>query len=151
MTVGSDHGPVDPALKRRGDSNVFAGQPGMPANETMAPLMLDLVARGELTLGRLAEVMSEAPARLYGLYPRKGAIQVGSDGDFTLVDLNATWTIRGAELVGRAGWTPYEDETVTGRVAATIIRGRIAARDGRSVAEPGQAAFIPRIGASNAL
>lgn len=144
MTVGSDHGPVDPALKQRGHNNILEGQPGMPANETMVPLMLNLVASGELSLQRLAEVTAEAPARLYGLYPRKGAIRIGSDGDFTIVDLGRKWTLGADTLIGKAGWTPFEGVEVTGKVAATVIRGRVAARDGRPVGPLGEAAFIPR-------
>lgn len=144
MTVGSDHGPVDPALKQRGHNNIFEGQPGMPANETMVPLMLNLVAAGELSLQRLAEVTAEAPAKLYGLYPRKGAIRVGSDGDFTIVDLGRKWTLSADALIGKSGWTPFEGVNVTGKVAMTVIRGRVMARDGRLVSPFGGAEFIPR-------
>lgn len=144
MTVGSDHGPVDPALKHRGHNNIFDGQPGMPANETMVPLMLNLVASGELSLERLAAVTAEAPAKLYGLYPRKGAIRIGSDGDFTIVDLGRTWKLGADTLIGKAGWTPFEGTEVTGKVAATVIRGRVMARDGKPVGPLGEAEFIPR-------
>lgn len=143
LTVGSDHGPVDPELKRRGHNDVFAGQCGMPGNETMVPLLLNLVAEGRMSLERLAEVSSEAPAKLYGLYPRKGAIEIGSDADFTIVDPAEAWTIAQESLIGRAGWTPFEGLAVQGRVRMTVIRGRIVARDGRVVGEPG-ADFIRR-------
>jgi allantoinase len=145
LTVGSDHGPVDPELKRRGSNDIFAAQPGLPGNETMVPLLLNLAAEGRLELERIAMLTAEAPARLYGLYPRKGAIEIGSDADFTIVDPDAGWTIRGEDLVGAAGWTPYEGLDVTGRVAFTVIRGRVVARDGAVVAEPG-AVFVPRGG-----
>ena len=147
LTVGSDHGPVDPALKERGSNNILNGQPGMPGNETMVPLMLNLVAEGRLTLERLAELSAEAPARLYGLYPRKGTIAIGSDADFTIVDPNHAWTISQAELIGKTGWTPYEGLPVRGRVAKTIIRGRVVAENGRVSSEPGRAEFIARAGA----
>jgi allantoinase len=150
LTVGSDHGPVDPALKERGSNNILNGQPGMPGNETMVPLMLNLVAEGRLTLERLAELSAAAPARLYGLYPRKGAIVVGSDADFTIVDPDHAWTISQAGLIGKSGWTPYEGLAVRGRVAKTIIRGRVAAENGRIVSETGHAAFIPRAGSAAA-
>ena len=120
----------------------------MPANETMVPLLLDLVSKGTMSLERMAEVSSEAPARLYGLYPRKGAIRIGADADFTIVDMGRTWEIRAEALIGRAGWTPFEGTEVTGAVAMTVIRGRLVARDGRPVGEPGSAAFIPRLGAA---
>ena len=151
FTVGSDHGPVDPALKKRGENNIFAGQPGMPANETMVPLLLNLIASGELSLQRFAAVTSEAPAKLYGIYPRKGAIRIGCDGDFTIADLSTRWTLSRETLIGKAGWTPYEGMEVTGRVAATVIRGWVAARDGRAVGPIGRAAFIARHGATSLL
>ena len=144
LTVGSDHGPVDPALKRRGSNNVLDGQPGLPGNETMVPLLLNLAATGTVSMNRIAELTSEAPARLYGLYPRKGAISVGCDADFTIVDPGYKWTISAENLIGKSGWTPYENMCVSGRVEFTIIRGRVAAKVGRPVQEPGGAAFVPR-------
>jgi allantoinase len=143
-TIGSDHGPVDPDLKRRGDNDIFAGQFGLPGNETMVPLLLNLVAEGVFPLERLAAVASEAPARLYGLYPRKGAIRIGSDADFTIVDAAARWSLAAADLIGKSGWIPYEGMAVQGRVALTVVRGRVVARDGRLAGPPGTARFIPR-------
>jgi allantoinase len=151
LTVGSDHGPVDPLLKKRGDNNIFAGQPGMPANETMVPLMLNLASSGKLSLERLVMALCEAPARLYGLYPRKGTMRIGSDGDLTVVDLSRRWRLGKDSLIGKSGWTPYEGLEVTGRVAATIIRGRLAARDGRPTGPLGKAAFISRNGAADTV
>ncbi len=147
-TIGSDHGPVDPMLKRRGENNVFQGQPGLPGNETMVPLLFNLTNDGRMTVQRLAELTSEAPARLYGLYPRKGAIAVGSDADFTIADMSAEWTIAAEALVGKAGWTPYEGTKVQGRVVMTVIRGRVCARDGKATEEPGCGTFVPRSGAA---
>jgi dihydroorotase-like cyclic amidohydrolase len=144
LTVGSDHGPVDPAMKRRGSNNILDGQPGLPGNETMVPLLLNLAAEGGCSLERLAALSSEAPARLYGLYPRKGAIAVGSDADFTIVDPDESWTIAADTLIGKAGWTPYEGYAVRGRVRMTVVRGRLVAEDGRVVGEPGGAEFIRR-------
>ena len=144
LTVGSDHGPVDPALKRRGSNNILDGQPGLPGNETMVPLLLDLAATGTVTLERVAEAASEAPAILYGLYPRKGVIAVGSDADFTIVDPDCDWTIRAGELIGKSGWTPYEGMQIRGKVEFTVIRGRVAAENGQVTLEPGNSEFISR-------
>ncbi len=144
LTIGSDHGPVDPALKRRGSNNVLDGQPGLPGNETMVPLLLNLAAAGRISLNKFAELTAEAPSILYGLFPRKGAIAVGSDADFTIVDPAYEWTIRAKNLVGKSGWSPYENLSVRGRVELTVIRGRVVAENGRPVREPGTAAFIRR-------
>ena len=151
LTLGSDHGPVDPALKRRGSNNILDGQPGLPGNETMVPLLLNLASAGTVSLNRIAEAASAAPAILYGLYPRKGAIAVGSDADFTIVDPDYSWTIRADDLIGKSGWTPYEGMQIKGRVEFTIIRGRAAAENGRPSLEPGRAAFIARNSADNPL
>jgi allantoinase len=145
FTVGSDHGPVDPALKRRGSNDVFAGQFGLPGNETMAPLMLNLAAEGHFSLERLTDVISRSPASLYDLYPRKGAIRIGSDADFTIVDPAADWTIKAADLIGKSGWTPYEGYPVRGRVEKTVVRGRVVAEKGRIAGRTGLAKFIPRM------
>ncbi len=151
LTVGSDHGPVDPALKRRGSNNILDGQPGLPGNETMVPLLLNLAATGTVSLNRIAEVASEAPAVLYGLYPRKGVIAVGSDADFTIVDPDFCWTVRADDLVGKSGWTPYEGIRIKGKVEFTVIRGNVAAENGRPALEPGRAEFIARNSAENPI
>lgn len=141
LTIGSDHCPVDPANKRL---PLLDAQPGLPGNETLVPLMLNLVAECALTLERMVELTSLAPARRYGLLPRKGTLSIASDADFTLVDIDRRWTIDGAKLAGRAGWTPFEGLPIRGAVAMTIIRGRVAAMNGRSVGSPGEAQFIAR-------
>jgi hypothetical protein len=147
LTIGSDHGPVDPDLKRRGSNDVFAGQPGLPGNETMVSLLLNLVAEGRLSLERLAEVASEAPAKLYGLYPRKGAIEIGSDADFTIVNVGDSWTITKDALIGKSGWTPFEGVQVQGRVRMTVIKGRVVACDGKLPANREPASFRARTNA----
>lgn len=140
-TIGTDHCAV--SLERKRPPAIDA-QPGLPGLETMVPLLLDLVARGALTLEHLVEVTSYNTARLYGLYPRKGSVGIGADADFTIVDPDAVWTLAADRLVGSAGWTPFEGITVQGRVEMTIIRGRLVARDGHAVDAAGPAAFIPR-------
>tara|TARA_B100001093_G_scaffold68059_1_gene58185 strand:+ start:882 stop:2243 length:1362 start_codon:yes stop_codon:yes gene_type:complete len=143
-TIGSDHGPVDPKFKQSGHNNIFNAQPGMPMNETMVPLMLNLVMAGEFSIERLAEVSAEWPAKLYGLYPKKGTIQIGSDADFTVVDLESRWSVKAENLIGKSGWTPFENMELAGRVVMTIIRGRVAAHNGKPVGELGKASFIAR-------
>lgn len=141
LTIGTDHCAVRLDRKR---PPVIDAQPGLPGLETMVPLLLNLVARGELTLERMVEVTSHNTAHLYGLYPRKGSVEIGADADLTIIDLNASWTISADRMVGSAGWTPYEGLTVQGRVEMTVIRGRLVACGGRAVEAAGPAVFIPR-------
>jgi len=143
MMIGSDHGPVEPALKRRGLEDMWDAQGGIPSAETMMPLMLRSVTEGRLTLPELVSRTSTYAARWYGLYPRKGHIAVGSDADFTVVDLHREWEVRAANLDSPCRWTPYEGWTIRGQVRYTIIRGRTVASDGKltTAAAPGYGRF----------
>jgi allantoinase len=143
-TMGSDHGTVDPALKKAGEEDIWKGQFGVPDGETLVPLMLNAVSEGRITLERLVSVLAENPARIYGLYPQKGIIQVGSDADFTIVDLNQTYTLQAKEMYTACGWIPYEGRKITGRVAYTILRGKVIAEKGKVLGEPGFGKFVSR-------
>ena len=140
--VGSDHGAV--LGERKDVADPFAGQPGVPGNETLVPLMLDLVAAGSLSLERLTALMAVNPARMFGLQHRKGAIDVGLDGDFTIVDLAGTTVPRASTMVGVAGWTPYEGLQLRGRLEMTVSRGTVVAKGGRLLMEPGLGRFVAR-------
>ncbi len=144
LTMGSDHGPVDASLKKLGEKNIWAGQFGIPGAETMVPLMLNAAAQGRITLERITEFLAEAPARLYGLYPQKGAIQVGSDADFTIVDMSQTYPLEARHMHTSCGWIPYEGWSVTGKITHTIIRGKVAMQNGKIIGKPGFGRFVKR-------
>jgi dihydroorotase-like cyclic amidohydrolase len=136
--VASDHSPHPPGLKEAGWKNVFyneQGQPipfGAPSAETIVPLMYaEGVVRRRLPPWWLARVMAENPARVFGLYPRKGVIAVGSDADFTVIDPRGQTEFRAARMHSRTGYTPYEGRTVQGAVAMTLIRGQVVMQDGK--------------------
>jgi dihydroorotase (multifunctional complex type) len=133
--LSTDHAPSTLAQKAEGD--IWGCPFGLPGVETTLPLLLDAVARGELTLERLAEAYSAAPARALGVGDRKGALAPGMDADVVLVDPGARREIRDEDIVSKAGWSPYSGRTVTGRVVMTFVRGTLAAQDGEPVAEPG--------------
>ncbi len=143
--VGSDHGPVEKELKVMGENNIWKGQYGIPGAETVVSLMLNAVVDERITLERLVSVLSEMPARLYGLYPRKGCINVGSDADFTIVDLSKTHTLNASEMNTSCGWIPYEGWNLNGKVEYSIIRGQIVLRQGELLVNPGFGKFIGRI------
>lgn len=136
-TIGSDHAP-----KEKTD-NFFASQYGAPHIETMLPVCYDLaVNHGKLPLPRLIAAMSETPARTFGLYPQKGAIQVGSDADLVLFHPTKTWTISNANQHSNAGFTLYQGRQVTGAVETTIRRGSIIVENGELRADRGHARFL---------
>ena len=80
----------------------------------------------------VARLYSESPALRYGLAPRKGFLQEGSDADFVLVDPKAYWEIEDDALLSKAGWSPYTGRSVQGRAIATYLRGEEIAAEGQS-------------------
>ncbi len=133
--LGSDHAPHLESDKRH--DSIWDVPAGIPGVETMLPLMLTEVAAGKLSLERLVHATSEMPARIWGLWPRKGALTVGSDADLTLVDLERPGAIAAAGLHGKNNATPFEGRQTRGAVVVTIVRGRVVMRDGELLAPPG--------------
>ena len=131
-TVASDHAPRVPAAKEPGRTNIFVdheGKPipfGAPSLETLVPLAYSegVVKRG-LPITWLARVLAENPARIFGLYPKKGVIRPGADADLTIWDPNPEWTIQQSQHLSVAGFTPYEGWAVRGRAWMTLVRGQV--------------------------
>jgi dihydropyrimidinase len=127
--VGSDHVPRVKAAKAGGIWKASAGSPGM---ETLLPI---LVSEGHIKrhipLQRIVDMVSMAPAKIFGLFPQKGIISIGCDADFAIVDLNAKGTIKAEELHSGAGYSIYEGWEVLCRVVHTLVRGRFVVRDGK--------------------
>jgi len=116
---------------------------GLPGTETSLPLMATYgIAAGRFTWPDLVRLMSTSPARIYGLWPRKGALQPGSDADLVLFDPAFEGVIAADDLHMVAGYTPYEGMPVKGRVVSTLRRGEFLVRDGEPVSAPGSGTFI---------
>ncbi|TDV15703.1 dihydroorotase [Paraburkholderia caballeronis] len=123
--LGSDHAPHTLEEKSRPYPQSPSGMPGV---QTLLPVMLDHVSRGRLSLRRLVELTSAAPARVFGM-AGKGSIAVGYDADLTVVDLKATREITNRWIASVCGWTPYDGMRVTGWPLATIVRGHVVMRE----------------------
>jgi len=117
--LGSDHAPHTLAEKALPYPDSPSGMTGV---QTLAPIMLDHVAAGRLSLQRFVDLTSAGPARIFGI-ACKGRIAAGYAADFSIVDLKRTQTIRDAWIASRCGWTPYDGKSVTGWPVGTIIRG----------------------------
>ncbi|MEC9488611.1 MAG: amidohydrolase family protein, partial [Halanaerobium sp.] len=117
--------------------------PGIPGVETLLPLIYTYgVKERGISLVEMVKLLSGNPARLFGLYPRKGTLEPGSDADLVIYEPAGSRILSGEELHSAAGYTPYEGVEVTGRVLITILRGEIvvAGRDYYGLA--GQGSFI---------
>ena len=110
---------------------------GIPGVETRLPILFsEGVSKGRITLQRFVALTSTNPARLYGLYPRKGSIAIGADADLTLWDPGLTRQIRQADLHHGCDYTPYEGMEITGWPVRTILRGRTIAVEGHVDTDP---------------
>jgi len=122
--VASDHAPHTLAEKQS-----EAPPPGVPGLETTLPLLLNAASEGRLPLPRVVELLHDGPARVMGLRPpEKSHVEV---------DLGARWSIKGANLYTKCGWTPFEGLTVRGRVVSVYLRGAQVYADGEVLAAPG--------------
>jgi dihydropyrimidinase len=121
---------------------------GAPSLETLVPLAYSAgVAERGLPIAWMARVLAENPARIFGLFPRKGAIRVGADADLTIWDPAPEWTITRAQHLGIAGFTPYEGWTVRGKPWMTLLRGQVVlGSDGAIEQKPGYGQFLARGG-----
>ncbi len=119
--------------------------PGVPGIETrLALLFSEGVGRGRIALTDFVALSATNAARLYGLYPRKGTLAVGSDADIALWDPERTVTLSHDLLHDRVDYTPYEGRAVTGWPVMTLSRGRVVWDDGAVKGRPGQGRFLQR-------
>jgi len=146
--VATDHAPATLAQKISG--SIWDAPFGLPGLDTTLPILLDGAHAGRLTYTRVVEVYSERPARLYGLFPRKGCLAAAADADLVLVDPALRWTVADSDILSKAGWSPYSGSTLTGRPVRTYLRGELAVDEGRVLAEPGAGRFLPGPGAARA-
>jgi dihydroorotase-like cyclic amidohydrolase len=140
--ISTDHAPS--TLEQKHEHDIWSCHFGLPGVETTLPLLLTAVHEGKLALEDVARVYSETPARLWGVFPRKGSLRLGADADIVLVDPEESYTLRNEDIHSKAGWTPYDGMRVTGRPVMTLVRGTVVAERGRIVAEPGIGRFTRR-------
>ena len=139
VTIGSDHAPK----KKARDDDFFEAPFGTPQIETMTRIVYHAgINDGKISLPRLVQLMSETPAKIFGLFPKKGTLQIGSDADLVIFDPTKTHTLSAKDLHSGAGYTPYEGHEVTGAPILTMQRGKVIFEEGRLLAEPGRAQFL---------
>ena len=130
--VATDHAPHAPQDK---DCEWSAARPGMLGLQTaLSGVVRTMVEPGLLDWRGVARVMSERPAEIVGLPDQGRPLEAGEPATLTLVDPDARWTVRGAELASIAANTPYEGMELPGRVVTTMLRGRVTVHEGEVVA-----------------
>lgn len=143
--VGTDHAPHTREEKEIGWTDMWRSPGGEPQIQDYLRLFLTEVNRGRLTLDQVVRLTSYNPARRFGVYPRKGVIQVGSDADLVIVDMTKEETIQNKTTYTKVGWTPYDGQKVKGVPIATIVRGKVVMENGNVIGKPGDGEFVPPI------
>jgi len=140
--VTTDHCSYTPAQKRSATSWCEAW-PGVPGSETLLPLMYsEGVGKGRLKRGDLVRLLAGNPARIFGLYPRKGVLAVGSDADIVIFDPMKQVTITASRLHSAALYTPFAGWSVQGYPITTILRGRVIYAEEEFCGELGGGVFV---------
>jgi dihydropyrimidinase len=144
-TVGTDHCPFDTRQKMLGKEAFTQIPNGIPGLEERVSLMYTYgVVRGGLDLHRFVDALSLRPARLFGLFPRKGTIAVGSDADLVIYDPNYRGTISVATQHTNNDYNGFEGFAIDGRPSVVTVRGKVQVRDGVFVGEPRRGQFLRR-------
>lgn len=142
--IATDHSPHTAEEKLTGD--IWTAISGFPGVETSVSYFLTYgVNAGRMTLQEFVRASSEGPAKTWDMYPQKGTIAVGSDGDLTIVDLDKEGVIRDDQLHSKNHVTPFDGDKTKGAPVATIVRGQIVMRDGEVVGEPRGRIVRPRV------
>jgi len=115
---------------------------GFPILEWYGHILLNEVNKGNISLERLVEVTSTNGAKIFGFYPRKGAILPGADADLIICDLDREWTITSQRVYTKCQINPYHDQKIKGKVTHTILRGKVIMEEGEVIGEPGYGKFI---------
>jgi dihydroorotase (multifunctional complex type) len=133
-TVGSDHAPH--TREEKDAVNVWDIKPGVPGLETTLPLMLTLVHKRRVTLGRAIELLSEKPATIFRLADR-GRLEQGLKADFVVVDFNAKYKIDASKFKSKAKLSPFDKMDVQGKPVKTFVSGQLVMDEGEIVARAG--------------
>ena len=143
--ISTDHCPFCMKEKRLGENDFSKIPNGAPGVETRMSLVYDGGVRpGRISLNRFVELTSTSPAKIFGLFPRKGTIAPGSDADIVVFDPNRTITLAAKTLHMNCDYNPYEGRQVTGATDTVLSRGRLVIENGAFVGRTGSGSFLKR-------
>ena len=145
-TVATDHCPFTFAKQKQQGAQDFtkcpSGAPGV--EERLILLYSEGVVKGRITLPQLVKYACTNPARVAGLYPRKGIIEAGADADLVILDPEKEWTMMTGRMHGKADYTCYEGMKITGAVERVMLRGKTVALNGKFTGERGGGQYLKR-------
>lgn len=127
--IATDHAPHTKQEKEIGWKDMWKAPGGRPIIEWFLPLLLTEVNKERIDFGRVIQLCSENPAKIFGIYPRKGAILPGSDADLIIVDMKKEKTLSGEKMYTKCGWNPFAGRQVKGHQQMTIVRGTTIMED----------------------
>ena len=143
--MATDHAPHLREEKEPGWTDGWKAHTGTPSEQFYLSLLLTDVAAKKLTLERVADATATRPAKLFGLYPKKGALRVGADADIVLVDTKKKHTITDKDVYSKCGWTPYDGREVQGLPVYTFLRGNAIYDDGEVAVREGYGRQATRV------
>ena len=133
-TIGSDNVPLSRRQKEK--NGIWEGVPGVGSVGAVLPLLMtEGINKGRITMEKLVKLTSSNPARIWGIYPKKGALRPGSDADIVIVDPHKEWVLSAANLKSCSDYSIYEGRAVKGKAIKTFVRGKLVADDGQLVAK----------------
>jgi dihydropyrimidinase len=146
QVVSTDHCPFCMKGQKELGKDSFAKIPnGMPGIETRLYLLWDGgVRKGRISMNRFVEITSTAPAKLFGLYPRKGTLAIGADADIIVWDPEKRHTLSQKTLHMRVDYSPFEGQEVTGAATHVFSRGKLVVENGKYVGRQGDGRFVKR-------
>ena len=135
QTVSTDHCSFTTGQKLAGKGDFTTIPGGIPGVEARGELIYTYgVAKRKISLADMCRVLSENPAKLYGMYPRKGVLQKGADADIVVYDPKADHVLTAADMVSTCDYTPYEGMATRGSIAQVYLRGTLAVDGGKVLA-----------------
>jgi len=142
--IGSDHAPYTKEEKERGSEDIFTPPAGFPGLSTRLPLLFTAVKEGKIRLDKMVELICENPAKVFGMYPKKGTITLGSDADFVIIDPDKKDIISKDKMFTkcRDSALVYDGWEVYGKPEKAIVRGKVVFDDGKITVSPGYGEII---------
>jgi dihydropyrimidinase len=143
--VGTDTCTFNTEQKAMWDGDFTKIPFGLPGTELMLPILYnDGVRSGIISLNKMVEVASTNPAKVYGMYPGKGSLTVGSDADIVIFDTEKEVVVDYKKMETNCDWNPFQGKQLKGYPYVTIVRGKVIGKEGRCIGEKGYGKFVKR-------